>query len=95
MDPSLTSGVISISAIRACRAAAFDDGRKKLKFSNFQKTFFSNFFSSNFCQMLQIAANLRLSTQNLVKKMKRHLGPLECKSNTLVVVICPVEITQS
>ena len=31
------SGVISISAIRACGAAAFDDGRKKLKFS---KNFF-------------------------------------------------------
>ena len=59
------SGVISISAIRACDAAAFDDGRKKLKFSKKKN---SNFFSLNFCQMLQISANLRLSTQNVVKK---------------------------
>ena len=64
--PISVSGVISISAIRACDAAAFDDGRKKLKFS--KKKYFPIFFSSNFCQMLQIAANLRLSTQNVVKK---------------------------
>ena len=38
---SLRSGVISISAIRACGAAAFDDGRKKLKFS---KAFFFPIF---------------------------------------------------
>ena len=55
------SGVISISAIRACRAAAFDDGRKKLKFS---KNFF---FFFKVLSNAQIAANLRLSTQNVVK----------------------------
>ena len=53
------SGVISISAIRACGAAAFDDGRKKLKFSKnffFPKSFFFKFLSnaSNSCKFAAI-----------------------------------------
>ena len=46
------SGVISIFAIRACGAAVFDDGRKKLKFS--KKIFFSNLF---FFKFLSNASN--------------------------------------
>ena len=46
------SGVISFSAIRASGAAAFDDGRKRLKF---QKTFFfSKFFSFKFLSNVQL-----------------------------------------
>ena len=62
------SGVISISAIRACGAAAFDYGRKKLKFS---KNFFFQFFFFKFLSTasnLQMAANWRVLTQNVVKR---------------------------
>ena len=69
------SGVISISAIRACGAAAFDNGRKNennQKKKNFKKKNFNLFFQIYFlqicCQMLLITANLRPSTQHFVKK---------------------------